>query len=266
MEVSSYELSRQFFDWSYENPEKIKPNHIALYFFIIEHCNRLGWKDKFGLPTEMAKEAIGIKNYRTYYDALNDLVEFGFIKLIEKSKNQYSSNIIAIVKNTKAHTKAYDKARHKQVQKQGLSTVDIDKPINPITIKPNNSDLFNQFILIFNSITNRSYKGDKKSKSQFNQRIKEKFSLLEFEIAIKNASNDKYLTENNYLTPEYITRSEKLQKWLNYKNPNEQKASKLPEQKRPEDLTYFEWMRLEKEKESITEEEEPIFDPNNLEF
>lgn len=136
MDATSYELSRQFFDWSYENPEKISPNHIALYFFIVEHCNRLGWKDKFGLPTEMAKEAIGIRNYRTFYKALNDLIEFGFIKLIEKSKNQYSSNIIAIVKNTKAHTKAYDKARQKQIQKQGKSTVDIIKPENKLTLNP----------------------------------------------------------------------------------------------------------------------------------
>lgn len=136
MDATSYELSRQFFDWSYENPDKISPNHIALYFFIIEHCNRLGWKDKFGLPTEMAKEAIGIRNYRTFYKTLNDLIDFGFIKLIEKSKNQYSSNIIAIVKNTKAHTKAYDKARQKHIQKQGESTVDIIKPENKLTLNP----------------------------------------------------------------------------------------------------------------------------------
>lgn len=50
--MNGYELSRKWFDWCFENPEKINPNHSAMYFFIIEHCNRLGWKDKFGLPTE----------------------------------------------------------------------------------------------------------------------------------------------------------------------------------------------------------------------
>ena len=49
--MNSYDLSRAFFDWAYENPELVNPNHVALYFFIIEHCNRLGWKDKFGLPS-----------------------------------------------------------------------------------------------------------------------------------------------------------------------------------------------------------------------
>jgi len=136
-DVSGYELSRQFFNWCYDNPEKISPTHIAMYFFIIEHCNRLGWKEKFGLPTTMVKDAIGIRNYRTYSNTLRDLVEWGFIKMIELSKNQYSSNIIAIVKNTKAHTKALDKALQKHSQKQGKSIDSINKQetIEQITIE-----------------------------------------------------------------------------------------------------------------------------------
>jgi hypothetical protein len=130
MELNSYELSRAFFDWSFDNPEKVKPIHAAIYFFSIEHCNRLGWKKSFGLPSQMVMEAIGVKNWRTYSAGLNDLVEFGFIKMIEISRNQYSSNIVAIVKNTKAHTKALDKALQKHSTKHGQSTVSIDKQYN----------------------------------------------------------------------------------------------------------------------------------------
>ena len=126
-ELNGYDLSRSFFDWSFENPEKITPTHVAMYFFIIEHCNRLGWKEKFGLPTTMVKEAIGIKNFRTYTNTLNELIEWGFIKMIEKSKNQYSSNIIAIAKNTIAPTIALDKALQKHSQKQSKSIDSIDK-------------------------------------------------------------------------------------------------------------------------------------------
>ena len=125
--MNSYELSRCFYDWSFNNPEKVKPIHSAIYFFAIEHCNRLGWKEKFGLPSQMVMEAIGVKNWRTYSQGFNDLIDFGFLKLIEKSTNQYSSNIIAIVKNTKAHTKALDKALQKHSTKQGQSIVSIDK-------------------------------------------------------------------------------------------------------------------------------------------
>lgn len=125
--MNGYELSRKWFDWSFENPERINPNHTALYFFIIEHCNRLGWKEKFGLPTTMAKEAIGIRSYNTYINTLNDLVEFGFINLIEKSKNQYSSNIVALSNFDKAPNKALDKALIKHTTKQGESISSIDK-------------------------------------------------------------------------------------------------------------------------------------------
>lgn len=129
-DLTGYELSRDFFNWSFENPEKISPTHVALYFFIIEHSNRMGWKEKFGLPTTMAKEAIGIRNYKTYAKTLADLVEWGFIIMIEKSKNQYSSNIVALVKNTKAHTEALTKASPKHVPKQVQSIASINKLYN----------------------------------------------------------------------------------------------------------------------------------------
>lgn len=151
VEFNSYELSRNWFNWCFENPEKINANHTALYFFIIEHCNRLGWKEKFGLPMEMAKDALGIKNYKTYSKAFNDLVEFGFIKVIEKSKNQYSANIIALVKNTKAHTKALSKATLKHNQKQVHDIVCIDKPINLLTNEPINMEI------LFRDLPNSSY-------------------------------------------------------------------------------------------------------------
>ena len=131
--LTGYELSRNWFDFCFENPELIKPNHTAIYFFAVEHCNRLGHKEKFGFPSQMVMEAVGIKNWRTYSKALNDLVDFGFIQMVEISKNQYSSNIIAIVKNTKANTKALDKALQKHSTKQGQSNSSIDKQYNNIT-------------------------------------------------------------------------------------------------------------------------------------
>ncbi len=142
--MNSYELSRAWFDFCFENPEKIKPNHTAVYFFSIEHCNRLGWKNKFGLPTTMVMEAVGIKSYNTYIKTLRELVDWGFIKMIEKSKNQYSANIIALSKNVKALDKALDKALIKHTSKQSESTRQstsesigsIDKQLNNKPIKP----------------------------------------------------------------------------------------------------------------------------------
>ncbi len=120
--MNGYELSRNFVDFGFENPEKIKPNHYAVYFFSIEHCNRLGWKDKFGLPTTMVMEAVGIKSYNTYTKTLAELVEWGFIKMVQKSKNQHSSNIVALSNFDKALVKALDKAFIKHATKQSEST------------------------------------------------------------------------------------------------------------------------------------------------
>lgn len=125
--MNGYDLSRNFCNWAFENPDKVKPIHYAIYYFAIEHCNRLGWKDKFGLPSQMVMEAIGVKNWRTYSAGLHELVDFGFIEMVEISKNQYSSNIIAIVKNTNAPTKALDKALQKHSTKHSQSTVSINK-------------------------------------------------------------------------------------------------------------------------------------------
>jgi len=140
-ELTGYELSRCWFDFGFENPEKINTNNTALYFFVIEHCNRLGWKKKFGLPTMMSMEALGIKSYSTYKKALNELVDYGFIEMVEISKNQYSANIVALSKNYKANDKALSKATSKHISKQCESTCEsndsIDKPITNklLTIK-----------------------------------------------------------------------------------------------------------------------------------
>jgi len=148
MEINGYQLSRAWFDWSFENPEKVSPNHSAIFFFAIEHCNRLGWKEKFGFPTRMAMDAIGIKKHQTYIRYFNDLVEWGFFKLIQKSLNQYSANIISLQiakpKNGKALDKAIIKHAAKQIasigQGNGQSNSPIDKPINQLTNEPINQE------------------------------------------------------------------------------------------------------------------------------
>ena len=103
---TGYELSRQWFEFCFNNSDLINSNHSAIYFFAIELCNQLGWKDKFGFPSSMAKEATGIKSYKTYSKNLNDLVRWGFIKMVQKSQNQYTANIIGLVLITTASTTA----------------------------------------------------------------------------------------------------------------------------------------------------------------
>lgn len=147
--MNIYELSRSWFDFAFKNPHKIKPIHGIIFFFAIEHCNRLGWKSIFGFPTSMVLEATGIKSYSSYKKHFDELVGFGFIKVHEYSKNQYSSNIIELSLNVKAEVKALDKALVKHASKQHQSTsqsnCSIDKQYTSIQI--NNLYNENDFLL-----------------------------------------------------------------------------------------------------------------------
>jgi hypothetical protein len=142
--MNGYDLSRNFWNWAFDNPEKISPNHAAIYFFAVEHCNRLGGKEKFGFPSQMTMDAIGIKKHSTYIRYFNDLVEFGFFKLLEKSKNQYSANIISLTNAMPKKGKALDKAfmNHaaKQTESNGQSKRSIDKQLNNRTTKQLNTN------------------------------------------------------------------------------------------------------------------------------
>lgn len=95
--LSIFQLYQSFWDWAFDNPEIIKPHMAAIYSFAIQRCNLLGWKEKFGLPTREAMEATGIKSYDSYKTHLGSLVQYGFIEMISRSKNQYSSNVIRLI-------------------------------------------------------------------------------------------------------------------------------------------------------------------------
>lgn len=78
---------------------------------------------------------------------------------------------------------------------------------------------YDKFILGFNSLKNRSFRVTDKVKKALNARLKN-YSKEEIWKAIKIAHNDSYHIETKfkYLTPEFILREEKLEKFLNQDN------------------------------------------------
>lgn len=119
--------------------------------------------------------------------------------------------------------------------------MDIDTPIyddryplsmtidhtNKETNKVTKKDSYNQsknsgfvdFINKFNEATGRSFKGDSKSRRQFNARLKEGYSTEQLIEATKIAYRDEYHKETKfkYLTPEFMTRPDKLERFINTK-------------------------------------------------
>ena len=223
--MNGYELSRNFWNWAFDNPEKISPNHAAIYFFAVEHCNRLGGKEKFGFPSMMTMEAVGIKKHQTYIKYFNELIEFGFFKLIQKSQNQYSANIISLVyampKKDKALDKANIKHRAKQTETNGQSKDYIDKQINKGT-----KEQINYIALIdfFNNLTGKKTKVvNDKAKKQLNDRLKEGYNKNDIKTALINCYDDSYHKETNhkYLTLEFISRPDKFEKFFSMKPKQE---------------------------------------------
>jgi F0F1-type ATP synthase delta subunit len=186
---TGYDMSRAWFDFAFENPERITPTHAAVYFYAIEHCNRLGWKEKFGFPTTMVMEAIGIKSYKTYIKVFNDLVDWGFFKLIQKKRNEHTANIIALVKFTEASTKALDKAILTHTPKQGKPTVSINKQETtnhkPQTTNKDAADKSTEYFMPLKNCFLAEYKRRTNLDFQFNG--KEGNHLKQLATKIKNS-------------------------------------------------------------------------------
>ena len=84
-------------DFAANNADMVKPYHGSLLFYCLHLNNRLNWVDVFGLPSDVTMHYIGIANYKTYKNAFNDLVEFGFIEVVGKSTNNYTATKIRLL-------------------------------------------------------------------------------------------------------------------------------------------------------------------------
>lgn len=76
---------------------------------------------------------------------------------------------------------------------------------------------YENFIIVFNELTRRHYKGDASSKGHFAARQREGYKKEDFRRAIENCLADPFHKEKNfkYLTPEFILRPDKFDKFIN---------------------------------------------------
>jgi hypothetical protein len=132
--MNGYQLTDAWFEFRFQHPDKVSHAHTELYFYLVYHWNKLSQKEKFGLPSVITMEATGIKNYKTYSKCLKDLVEFGFIRIVQEAKNQHQAVVVAWGKNTKADTEALTEALTKAQHEALPHIVELN---NLVTNEPN---------------------------------------------------------------------------------------------------------------------------------
>jgi len=196
--MNGYELTRNWFDFKFENSQKIKASHSEFYFYLVDKWNRIGQKSEFGLPTTYTMEALGIASYNTYKKILDDLVEFGFVIIVKNSSNQHQSKIVALSNSEKAVDKAVDKATDKAVDEATDKAV--DTIIECIRTNKNNGTIQNSKTIIqsklnfegfgfFEPLIHRwlDYK-----KSQHNEKYKSQDTLNTFVKKLIELSNGQF--------------------------------------------------------------------------
>ena len=125
-----YELIKMWFNLMEERDDQ-KPIHTALFLRILEIFNLNGWRDQVGLPTNHTMRIIGVRNHRSYKNALLYLESLGIIEVQEWSKNQYTSTKICFGKNAKALQK-HCRSKAKALQKQSQSIAEALPPYKTI--------------------------------------------------------------------------------------------------------------------------------------
>ena len=90
----------------------------------------------------------------------------------------------------------------------------------------NNTINFDKLLLFLNSLTKRNFKIiNEATKKKYLARLKEGYTNNDIANAMKNAVNSEYHKENNftYLTPEFFSRAETLDKYSNTNNKTKEK-------------------------------------------
>lgn len=91
-----FEYFNSFYCWCDLNPEKVSPNITAVYFALLNRANKSGWKDKFAIILIDLQETTGINSRTTMLKTLSLLEEYGFVKTISSTQNQYKNRVICL--------------------------------------------------------------------------------------------------------------------------------------------------------------------------
>lgn len=208
-------LHRKLLDWEWYNDNNTKVLFI--------HCLlKANWEDK-NWQGILIKRGSFITSIETLSNELN--LTFQNIRT-SLSKLEKTNEIVKIStnKNTLLTIVKYDEYQNIEVKvtnEQQTTNKQLTTTNNIINkkdiIEPINWSILLDF---FNEVTGKNCKVvPEKAKSQFKARLKESFTKDDIANAIQNAYNDNYHKETNhkYLTLEFISRADKLERFSTQK-------------------------------------------------
>lgn len=153
-----------------------------------------------------------------------------FSDLYKVSTVSISKWVAQLIRNGYIETKMIYKEGSKEIQNRNIKLLvgvkeNFDTSIkekfkdnNNITINSNTDDIdFQSLLLVFNKITGKKMKVmNDKAKKQFRARLRDGYSKQDIMKAIKNCFDDDFHKANpKYLTPEFISRPDKFEKYVN---------------------------------------------------
>jgi hypothetical protein len=213
-------------------PTVLLTDIIEKYYHFIKEKTAITRDGKFWFyyRSEDIKENFGI-GYKVQKRIIAELTDGGFIvtKLFQTPaklhihfiENTVEKLLLASIAE-RINLKVLPKGENNIPQKDKTNKENI---INTSLFNNKEDDLFSEFIKEFNVIRKSGFHPIQKVKVAFKSRLKThtKEQIIQ---ALKNAMRDNYHIENqfNHLTPEFITRPDKLEMYLNYKPKVETKG------------------------------------------
>lgn len=178
----------------------------------------------------------GVQSVRS---ALQELEEFGFLQRVKTKNNKGHWEIDYILycePQNPLNENPTSEFRPSEINMtenptSGNHTNNIKKDIRKKDINNKDTINFDKLLLFLNSKTKRNFKLiNEATKKKYRARIKDGYTSKDIANAIENAVNSDYHKENNfrYLTPEFFSRAETLDK---YSNVNKSEIKKEPTKK-----------------------------------
>ena len=237
--------------WNKSEESDLTGLDIAVYMSLLKYCNRLNWLNPFVCHWDIVCQTSKVSK-NAYYKSLERLTDLGFIKSEKGIKNTTQkpkifildlTNNKGIIREQKGNNEGIEEEQqgnlYKHLNKKQINSIlsffdklpkdQIDIYISNLKIIDTDKIDFEKLKDFINQKTGRGFKlVNKKVQGKYLARLKEGYSKQDILDAVSNAVKSDYHKGENfkYLTPEFFSRAETLDKYSNTNNKTKEKNVK----------------------------------------